>query len=124
MRVIVLVFSLLMTSIPALAAAPREDLQGIWVFKQGRGGPCEKLILTLRYSFRRDGSYEASSDVRTPTGSGFFTYKGRYVATDSSVTAYVDGTTVGPYPYRIVDDRLIIRQPEHNCEVEMMREDY
>ena len=108
----------------AHAASPKEELQGIWVFKRGRGGPCEALIVKLKYSFRRNGSYESSSDVRTPSGVRTFRFTGTYSATDSFATAHVDGADVGPYPYRISGDTLIIRQPEFNCEVEMEREDY
>jgi hypothetical protein len=108
---------------PALAQSPRTQLVGVWAFKRGIGGPCASLIQDLHYYFQSDGRYSTRAKMRTPAGSKDFSYSGTYVATDTSTTAYVDGHTIGPYPYTIRNDVLTISQPEHGCKVELVRED-
>ncbi len=109
---------------PAYAFSPKDELVGIWRFKRGIGGPCSSLILGLRYSFHKDGRYESSAEMKSGFGQSSWKYSGTYKATDRTATAFVEGQTVGPYPYSIVEDTLIISQPEFGCKVELEREDY
>lgn len=115
---------LLVLLLPAAAGAAQgaDALIGRWSFKHGRGGQCASGIEKLWYRFGKDGSYEATTTLRY--GAKQLTVKGRYTATAESATAVVDGRTIGPYPYRIVNDELIITHTEHRCEVVMEREDY
>ncbi len=102
-------------------AGPKEELVGLWKFKRGVGGPCAAQIVTLDYTFRKDGTYRSKAKM---TSGGTFEYSGTYEANDTTCTAFVEGKTVGPYPYWIKNDVLTVRQPEFNCEVQLEREDY
>ena len=117
-----LILFILLTANVAWAISPKEQLVGMWKFKQGRGGPCANLIIELEYSFHPNGKYSSRTKMRSVLSS--LAFEGTYSATDSTVTVFVDGHTVGPTRYRIVEDVLIVTQPEYNCEVELVREDY
>ena len=104
---------------PALAESPREQLIGSWYFKRGIGAPCDRLIRSLEYYFFKDGTYTTQA---TMSDGGRHKYSGTYVATDTSATAYVDGRTIGPFPYSIKNDVLRINQPDYRCDVELERE--
>ena len=122
-RILVNILLLLVASIftdTALASSPKEELIGLWSFKRGIGGPCAAQILELKYSFYKSGRYHSKAKMST---GAVFEYSGTYTATDTTTTAFVDNQKIGPYPYEIKGDILLIRQPEFNCAVEMVRED-
>ncbi len=118
-RSLVLVLLMLLPNIAS--AAPRDELVGYWKLRRGEGGPCASQIRSLSYYFGRDGKYRGEAEM-IPQGS--YKYSGTYQATDLAATAYVDGTALGPYPYRIEKNLLFIDQPQYRCRVVMEREDY
>ena len=107
---------------PSVAkASPKDDLVGYWKLRRGVGGPCGSQIESLTYYFGRDGKYRA--EARMLSG-GEFKAAGTYTATDSSATAHVDGTVVGPYPYSITNNILTVDHPQFGCKILLDREDY
>lgn len=112
---------LIATVSPCVAAGPKQELVGYWQFKRGLGGPCASGIRALEYAFLRDGSYEGSAKMSNGVS---LKYTGTYSATETMCTVFVDGQTVGPFPYSIKDNLLTIQQPEFGCAVELVREDY
>ena len=117
-----IIFSLFwMLSAQSAAATPREELIGYWKMRRGIGGPCASQIRTLSYYFGKDGKYHAEANM---IRGGEFKAAGTYKADDSTAVAYVDGSTIGPYPYRIEDGILVIDHPQFHCRIELDREDY
>ena len=117
-RLIVLLFHFFLAP-SAFALTPREQLVGSWFFKRGIGHPCNSLILDLEYHFYPGGDYSTRARMQ---GGTELSYKGTYVATDTTATATVDGRKIGPYPYTIKNGVLRITQPDNNCDVELIRE--
>lgn len=104
----------------SIAQSRRDDLLGSWRFLKGSGGPCRTEIRDLHYFFHSDGKYSANAVMANGTT---LRYQGTFSATDRDVTAVVEGQTIGPIPYRIVGDVLIVRQSEFGCDVELIRDD-
>lgn len=109
------------TAANTVADTPKNELIGYWKFKRGIGGPCRTQIRKLDYAFLKDGRYKGNATMSTGVN---YEYAGTFTATDSSCTVFIEGKTVGPFPYRIENDVLVVKQPEFNCEVELVREDW
>ena len=105
----------------AFAKSPKEDLIGYWKFKRGINGPCAAQIIDLEYTFESNGKYHGKAKMSTGAA---LEYHGTFTATDTECTTFVDGVTVGPYPYQISGDILTVSQPEFHCKVQLEREDY
>jgi len=119
--IIIAVLALVCATSQVSAESSKAKLVGYWKFKRGIGGPCESLIEKLEYTFQKGGKYHGKSKMST---GATLEYSGTYSATDTECTTFIDGQTIGPFPYEITNDILTITQPDFDCKVQLEREDY
>ena len=97
---------------------PGDGLVGTWSAVRFVGEPCARLIRRLEYTFAKDNTYSVSTDV---VGIGEKSAKGTFEVHGSTATAYVEGATVGPFPFRVTSAGLEIDQVTPPCTIYLER---
>lgn len=92
-------------------------LHGVWNLHKAVGTPCQELIQSISYTFEPDGRYEIHARMNRIGGLSDEHAKGTYELVQGTILGVVNGSKIGPFPYRFEGEYLVIQEGAPVCRI-------